>query len=413
MAADAYIGLALTSHNEGVRCTATFSDVTITGTVTGQWQSQDIGITSNAAEQLYVVVEDSVGKSKVVEHPDPNAAQLDTWQEWNIDLAEVGAAGVNLQNVKRMYIGVGNRVTPTLGGSGMLYIDDIRLYRPRCVPSMLKPDADIAEPYDCKVDYKDLDVLAHEWLFETPLQVWDYRAAYWDARYTGAWGGDGVAMRDGLATAGYTVLNADQLKTWMDARIADKKSSVVVFCLDIVPETVGETMDPNCTARKYLDAGGKIVWYADWPLYYVGHPDGTRTTWGSAGASDILGFNASSGPNDSYDVVAITAVGAGWGLTTTWQSRRPTSPTITSNLTPLATTSAGSAAAWAKHFVPGDRARGFVRIWDTTGTPPVADVISVAESSGALAADLNEDGAVDFRDYALLADTFLDEVLWP
>ena len=220
-------------------------------------------------------------------------------------------------------------------------------------------------------------------------------------------------MRDGLAGAGYTILNADQLKTWMNARIADKKLSVVVFCQDVVPDTVCETMSDTCTLRRYLDAGGKIVWYADWPFYYQGHADGTSTTWGSAGASTILGFNASSGPNDSYDVVAFTSAGTTWGLTTTWQSQRPTSPTITSNVTPLATTSAGSAAAWAKHFVPRNKARGFVRIWDTTGTPPVADVISVAESKGVLAADLRPDNVINFKDFAVLADSWLEEIFWP
>ena len=35
---------------------------------------------------------------------------------------------------------------------------------PRCVPSEAKPLADIAEPYDCIVDVKDLAVLADDWL---------------------------------------------------------------------------------------------------------------------------------------------------------------------------------------------------------------------------------------------------------
>jgi hypothetical protein len=134
MAANVYIGLALTSHNTDptVACTGTFSDVTTTGTITGQWQSQDIGITSNEAERLYVALEDSTGTVKDVPHPDPNAVQLNTWQEWNIDLAEF--APVDLTRVKKIYIGVGNRNAPTLGGGGMLYIDDIRLYRPGCFP---------------------------------------------------------------------------------------------------------------------------------------------------------------------------------------------------------------------------------------------------------------------------------------
>ncbi len=41
---------------------------------------------------------------------------------------------------------------------------------------------------------------------------WD-RAAYWDGRYPSAWGGGGEAMRDALEAAGYTILDADELKT--------------------------------------------------------------------------------------------------------------------------------------------------------------------------------------------------------
>jgi len=211
--------------------------------------------------------------------------------------------------------------------------------------------------------------------------VWE-RAAYWDARYPGAWGGAGDAVRDALQAAGYTVVNADQLKTWMNARIADKKPSVVVFCKDVAPDTVAETMSATCTLRKYLDAGGKIVWYADWPMYYQGHADGSMDTWGSGGASAVLGFNASSGPNDTYEQVTFTAAGIKWGLTATWQSRRPTSPTITDNLTALATVSSGSAAAWVKHYVTGDKYRGFVRLYDTAGTPSPDDVIRLAEYYG-------------------------------
>ncbi len=166
MAGNVYIGLALTSHNGDptVVCTAEFSDVATTGSVTGQWQSRDIGITSNAAEQLYVAVEDSTGKSKVVDHPDPNAAVSDTWQPWNIDLKDVSGAGVNLKSVKKMYIGVGDRAVPKFGGAGMLYIDDIRLHQARCLPSLLKPDADFND--NCVVDYPDLEIMANEWLVD-------------------------------------------------------------------------------------------------------------------------------------------------------------------------------------------------------------------------------------------------------
>jgi hypothetical protein len=162
MAADVYVGLALTSHDTALTCEAQFSNVTITGTATGQWQSQDIGIPSNDAEQLYVVVEDSLGSRKVLNHPDPNAPLSGTFQEWNIDLRQVSDAGVNLQSVKKMYIGLGDRSAPRPGGAGKLYVDDIRLYKPRCIASLLKPDADFSG--NCVVDCADLQIMASEWL---------------------------------------------------------------------------------------------------------------------------------------------------------------------------------------------------------------------------------------------------------
>jgi len=130
MATDVYIGLCLTSHNVGATCTAEFSNVNITGTVTGDWQSQDIGIESNIAEQLYVVLEDSAGSSAVVNNSDPAATTIGIWTEWNIPLTDF--AGVNMQAIKKMIIGVGDPSSPDPqpGGAGTLYIDDIGLKLP-------------------------------------------------------------------------------------------------------------------------------------------------------------------------------------------------------------------------------------------------------------------------------------------
>ncbi|MHC4206403.1 MAG: hypothetical protein ACYSTT_17260, partial [Planctomycetota bacterium] len=79
MSSNVYVGLALTSHNNNATCQARFSNVTITGNVSGQWTNQDIGIESNAAEPLYVSVSNSTGTSAVVVHDDTNVATIDTW----------------------------------------------------------------------------------------------------------------------------------------------------------------------------------------------------------------------------------------------------------------------------------------------------------------------------------------------
>ncbi len=127
-----YIGLAVTSHNAIASTTAEFSNVATTGNVTGAWEAQAIGVAqpSNTAGQLYVVVQDSAGKSKLVNHPDPAATTATTWQEWRIPLSEFTSAGVKLTAVKKLVIGVGDRASPKADGGGMLYIDDIGFGRP-------------------------------------------------------------------------------------------------------------------------------------------------------------------------------------------------------------------------------------------------------------------------------------------
>jgi len=132
MPSNVYIGLALTSHDPTLTCQAVFSNVTITGNVSGQWANQDIGITSNDAEPMYVAVSNAAGTPAVVVNVDPAASTISTWTEWVIPLQAFADQGVDLTNVDSIAIGLGtkgNITTP--GGSGKMYIDDICLYQPR------------------------------------------------------------------------------------------------------------------------------------------------------------------------------------------------------------------------------------------------------------------------------------------
>jgi len=82
------------------------------------------GSAGNAAENLYV----ALNGSAVVNHDNPNAAQVISWTEWNIDLQAFADQGVDLTNVNSITIGLGDKNNPVAGGAGMMYFDDIRLY---------------------------------------------------------------------------------------------------------------------------------------------------------------------------------------------------------------------------------------------------------------------------------------------
>ena len=131
MGSTVYVGLALTSNNTNAVAQAKISNVTITGTAGAQWANQDIGIAANAAEPLYVAVSNATGAPAVVAHDDPAAANVQTWTEWVIPLQAFADQGINLANVDKIAIGLGSTGGAASGGSGVMYFDDIRLYRPR------------------------------------------------------------------------------------------------------------------------------------------------------------------------------------------------------------------------------------------------------------------------------------------
>ena len=132
MGVNVYVGLVLTSHNTAQTGQAVFSNVTTTGSVTGQWTNQDIGILSNDPEPLYIAVSNNMGTPAVVVHDDPAAATIDTWTEWVIPLQAFADQGIILTDFDRIAIGLGTRGNTTVsGGSGKIFFDDIRLYRSR------------------------------------------------------------------------------------------------------------------------------------------------------------------------------------------------------------------------------------------------------------------------------------------
>ncbi len=63
-------------------------------------------------------------------HPDPAAANIDAWAEWVVPLQAFADQGVNLSSIDKIAIGLGSTGGAAAGGSGVVYIDDIRLYRP-------------------------------------------------------------------------------------------------------------------------------------------------------------------------------------------------------------------------------------------------------------------------------------------
>jgi len=107
------------------------SEATLTLVYPRDWTEQGVaklslwfrGASGNVAERMFV----TLNGVAVVYHDDASATQITGWNQWVINLQEF--VGVSLMNVNTITIGIGTKDSPTAGGTGTMYFDDIWLVR--------------------------------------------------------------------------------------------------------------------------------------------------------------------------------------------------------------------------------------------------------------------------------------------
>ncbi len=124
-----------------------------------------------STDKLYVTLQDGSNRVATVTNPDQTIIQRLGWHDWYISLS-IGSgsfkaqnASLDLTNVARIYIGIGNKASPATGGKGAIFFDDIRLYPVSvCIPGTVAGDFS----GDCKVDANDLQRMTEVWLGQMP-----------------------------------------------------------------------------------------------------------------------------------------------------------------------------------------------------------------------------------------------------
>ena len=114
----------------------------------------------NSNTQMYLVLNDGDSETIIPYSWDANDIRIEEWQPWRIDLQDFN--DLNMNNIESISIGFCSEVDkPHTTGSGDILFDDIRLYSSIC----LEEDISTADfDCDCKVGYKDLEEIADNWL---------------------------------------------------------------------------------------------------------------------------------------------------------------------------------------------------------------------------------------------------------
>jgi len=186
------------------------------------------------------------------------------------------------------------------------------------------------------------------------------RAVYWDSTMAdiNSFGGH-EELRDYLAGRGWPVLGTDSLAAFLRARVVDRSPSVVIFAQDQLPPELAGVAADTVLLRRYLDAGGKVVWAGIPPLLWPRDTAGPEIgRIDRAACGPILGVDC--GPANFNDWrVTPTETGRRWGLSGWWIAGW--SVTASSVTEVLGYDQRGDASAFVKSF-GGPPGTGFIRV---------------------------------------------------
>jgi len=414
--------------------TRTFSspqDWTVRGirALTLFFYGQAANTTPSAGERMYV----KLNGVKVAYDGDMADITQEQWREWDIDLA---LFGVNLQNVTTISIGFDRGASTALG---LVYFDDIRLYPARCILSRRSADF-AAFDYaggDCVIDYRELEVMAADWL------VTDYAIAttaptvgpsgWWkfddNADDSSGSGIHGTAWGNPQYVSGQ-INNAMQLDgnthvvlgTAFDLNFGDTTD----FSVALWVNTTGWQNDAAIISNKDWDRGGNTGWViagqgggsGSWQWNYSGATGGRRDY-------DPSGPTLSNGEWHHLCVTHDRDAYATFYFDGEYQAQVDISGstgTIDVGYPTVIGTDGAEGLVWPYWFV------GLiddVRIYSyVLSGAEVAYLADITLGDGQLYFPVPSAGnlydpepplsrSVNSRDFALLADEWLDKQLWP
>lgn len=171
---------------------------------------------------------------------------------------------------------------------------------------------------------------------------------------------------------GYRVLNTEALAAFLADRIFDDAPSVIVFAMDYLPPAVSSQASDTTLFRRYLDAGGKVVWLGLPPLLFTRDAEtGAVTAMSREAGAGLLDVEYAGMNFDTYGAMA-TPAGLDWGAPAWWKSAYAIDPP--EDVVVLGIDENGRAAAWVKSY-GGPVGTGFVML--STARLPVSALAGI------------------------------------
>ncbi|HKG91162.1 MAG TPA: PQQ-binding-like beta-propeller repeat protein [Gemmatimonadaceae bacterium] len=160
---------------------------------------------------------------------------------------------------------------------------------------------------------------------------------------------------------GYEPLGSASLARFMGDRIADGVPSAVVFAIDALPRSVAPVAADTVLFRRYLNAGGKVVWLGGPVAWEVFDSTGKLAATDLTRGEKLIGVSSATRDWDE-NPARTTEAGRRWGLGGWVRGRFPLDTSAVSQ-TLAVDEQLHKASAWVQLFRPDRPGSGFVQLW--------------------------------------------------
>jgi hypothetical protein len=380
------------------------------------------------------MVRASTGDPAVVYHDDPNALLIDIWTPWNIDLKDFADKGIDLTDVNSIAIGFGDRDNPQLGGSGTVFFENIGLYQPKCaLDKVTLLEADFTS--DCIVDFRDLEIMANDWLMGDFARPGPLLVNYKFEEGAGTVAADSSAIGNDAAFSGTASWGLDGIGGFaaaFDGGVGEVRGANT-FLNGLSAISFGAWIKSNTTET---DAGFIIF---EGPAGNDTHDLRYDSVGSSGDGTNVIKYGVATEEGSHENESASDRQTTDWQhLMVTWNSGQAAKLYVNGNLdtqTHVDDVIGGTTTGYTTLIVGrGGKDEGGswdglvddVRVYEVEltaaevqtvmngGDLPVVDVYvpltSVANISDEEPANSKK---VNFKDFAVLADQWLEQVAWP
>ena len=137
-----------------------------------------------------------------------------------------------------------------------------------------------------------------------------------DPDYDSHWVDDPSGVARWFVRRGFARKNVAELSAWLTGKVEANEAigTSVVFAMGVAPTSIVHSPYDDCLLSRYVEAGGRVVWLSNVPMYVAQDDVGPKIIYGEEPQRQMLGLSTDRRTFYGVEGSTLTQTGQWWGL---------------------------------------------------------------------------------------------------